>query len=511
MKGVLPALRRYPEALQHFRWSALWELFDGNPGRLNIAHECADRHPAANPALRIWSADGRRDEISFGELSRRSSQFANFLAAQGIAKGDRVGIMLEPSPLFYAALFGTMKRGAIAVPLFTLFGPEGLALRLNDCRPRMLLVDTQSAARWPPLFPDQRVVSADELGQCLEHGSPHYVPDTAADDLAVFQYTSGTTRALPEAVRHTHRAVVTLMVAALYGVGLEVGDRYFCPSSPAWGHGLWHGTIAPLALGIAAGAYAGKFDGRSLLRALDAFAITNVAAAPTVFRLLAREEGAVGGAGHTLRKISFTGEPMDDGTWDFIERRFGITPCGMYGSTEVGVIIVNYPGFDGYQVRRGALGKAAPGWEVGIVNEQGQPLAPGQMGEIAVRRKGAWFPVKDRGRLTEDGYFYHAGRSDDVIISAGWTMSAVEIENVLLAHPAVREAAVVAISDPLRGQIPKAFVAVSVPAGADLARELQEHVKSRLSQHEYPRAVEFLSQLPRTPAGKVDRRALRGE
>src|SRR4029453_15565926 len=116
-------------------------------------------------------------EISFGELSRRSSQFANFLAAQGIAKGDRVGIMLEPSPLFYAALFGTMKRGAIAVPLFTLFGPEGLALRLNDCPPRMLLGDTQSAGRGPPLFPDVRVVSADELGQSLEHSSPHYLPD----------------------------------------------------------------------------------------------------------------------------------------------------------------------------------------------------------------------------------------------------------------------------------------------------------------------------------------------
>lgn len=509
MKGTLLALRRYPEALQHFHWSALWELFDGKPDRLNIAHECVDRHPAANPALRIWGADGSRAEVTFGELSAQSSRFANFLREQGIAKGDRVGIMLEPSPLFYAALFGTMKRGAIAVPLFTLFGPEGLALRVDDCRPRMLLVEGGPQG-WPSLFPDVRVVAIDrEFSARLQRESPHYTPDTTADDLAVFQYTSGTTRALPEAVRHTHRAVVTLMVAALYGVGLERGDRYFCPSSPAWGHGLWHGTIAPLALGIAAGAYAGKFDARRFLQALDAFEITNVAAAPTVFRLLAREAGTGPPARH-LDKLSFTGEPMDDHTWGFVERTFGVTPCSMYGSTEVGVIIVNYPGFTGYEVRRGALGQAAPGWNVAIVDEQGQPLPPGRTGEIAVRRKGGWFRVKDRGRLTEDGYFYHDGRSDDVIISAGWTMSALEIENVLLAHPAVQEAAVIGVPDPLRGQIPKAFV-VAVRTGDALERELQDYVRTRLSQHEYPRKVEFVTLLPRTPAGKVNRQALRGE
>jgi acetyl-CoA synthetase len=316
-----------------------------------------------------------------------------------------------------------------------------------------------------------------------------------------------TTRARPEAVRHTHRSVVTLMVAALYGVGLERGDRYFCPSSPAWGHGLWHGTIAPLALGIAVGAYAGKFDAERLLAALEAFEITNLAAAPTVFRLLA-QAGTTGRHRLALRKISFTGEPMDGRTWDFIEGALGVTPCSMYGSTEVGVIIANYPGFAGYEVRRGALGKAAPGWEVAVVDANRQPLPPGQTGEIAVRRKDGWFLVKDRGRLDADGYFHIDGRSDDVIISAGWTMSAVEIENVLLAHPDVREAAVVGVADPLRGQIPKAFV-VATRTGEDFARELQEHVRGQLSQHEYPRGVEFVDELPKTPAGKINRKALR--
>ena len=265
--------------------------------------------------------------------------------------------------------------------------------------------------------------------------------------------------------------------------------------------------VRPLALGIAVGAYAGKFDAERLLAALEAFEITNLAAAPTVFRLLA-QIGTASRYRLTLRKISFTGEPMDGRTWDFIERALGVTPCSMYGSTEVGVIIANYPGFAGYEVRHGALGKAAPGWEVAVVGADRQPLPPGQTGEIAVRRKGDWFLVKDRGRMDEDGYFYIDGRSDDVIISAGWTMSAVEIENVLLAHPDVREAAVIGVADPLRGQIPKAFV-VAGRAGEDFARELQEHVRARLSQHEYPRTMEFVDELPKTPAGKINRQALR--
>jgi acetyl-CoA synthetase len=506
MTGLL-GLRRYPEALQQFRWSALWELFDGERDHLNIAHECVDRHPGPAVALRLAEPEGGHREINFATLRAWSSRFAHLLAAEGVTRGDRVAIMLEPSLAFYGALFGTLKRGAIAVPLFPLFGPEGLALRLSDCRPRLLLV-AGDPQRWQPLVPDVRVLAADEaLAERLAGERDDYRPETAADDLAVFQYTSGTTRALPEAVRHTHRAVVTLMVAALYGVGLERGDRYFCPSSPAWGHGLWHGTIAPLALGIAAGAYAGRFDAERLLAALEAFDITNLAAAPTVFRLLARSEGARRPP-RGLRKISFTGEPMDERTWDFIEGAFGVTPCSMYGSTEVGVIIANYPGFAGYAVRRGALGKAVPGWEVAVVDAEGRPLPPGEVGEIAVRRKEGWFLVKDRGRMDAGGYFYIDGRSDDAIISAGWTMSAVEIENALLGHPEVREAAVVGVADALRGHIPKAFV-VAERGGAELARDLQEYVRERLSRHEYPRAVEFVAELPRTPAGKIDRRALR--
>ena len=500
-------VRRYPEARERFRWDALWDLVDGDRARLNLAHECVDRHVGKGTALRIQFADGHREEHDFGALAEWSSRFANFLEEDGVGRGDRVAIMLEPSLAFYGAVFGTVKRGAVAVPLFTLFGPEGLALRVEDCAARLLLV-ARDAARWRELFPRVNVVAVDARFLArLGEQSPRYVCATRADDLAVLQYTSGTTRGLPEAVRHTHRSVVTLMVAALYGVGLTPGDGYFCPSSPAWGHGLWHGTIAPLALGICVGAYAGKFDPARVLEALEEFRVTNLAAAPTVFRML-RGSGLAEGRRVALEKLSFTGEPMDSRTWEWLRKAWGVTPCSMYGSTEVGVIIVNYPGFSDYVVKPGALGKGAPGWEVAIVDERGEPLPPERAGEIAVRRKDGWFRVKDRGRMDADGYFHHEGRSDDVIISAGWTMSAVEIEDALLSHPDVREAAVVGAPDEVRGQIPKAYVVAERP-GAGLAKELQEWVGRRLSQHEYPRAIEFVEELPKTPAGKIDRLSLR--
>ncbi|PYO20653.1 MAG: acetate--CoA ligase [Candidatus Rokuibacteriota bacterium] len=506
MAGILD-VRRYPEAVQTFRWSALWDLFDGDAERLNLAHECVDRWGGRGTALRLKCADGRTEAWSFQDLAAWSSRFANLLETDSIAKGDRVAVMLDPSLAFYGAVFGAVKRGAVAVPLFTLLGPDGVRLRVDDCQPRLLLV-ARDAERWQEIFPRVRVLAVDDrLQRRLAAESPRYAPATRADDLAILQYTSGTTRGLPEAVRHTHRAVVTLMVAALYGLGLQPGDHYFCPSSPAWGHGLWHGTIAPLALGIAVGAYSGKFHAGRLLEALEEFRVTNLAAAPTVFRML-RASGLAEGARLGVEKLSFTGEPMDSRTREWVEKTFGVTPCSMYGSTEVGVIIVNYPGFTGYVVKPGALGRSAPGWEVAVVDARGEPLPSGTVGEIAVRRKDGWFRVRDRGWMDEEGYFHHEGRSDDVIISAGWTMSAVEIEDALLSHPDVREAAVVAAPDELRGQIPKAYV-VSERTGSAFARELQEWVGARLSQHEYPRAVELVEELPKTPAGKTDRRALR--
>ncbi len=499
---------RYADAQAHFSSSGLWELFEGSRERLNIAHECIDRHAdRSNPAVIVIHADGRDEILGFRDIAEDSARFAHYLASQGVVPGDRVAVMLEPSRAFYMAMFGAMKMGAIAVPLFTLFGPDGVKLRVEDCTPRLLVTSAERAPSLADAGP--RVVVADdaffaELGRF----APQFKADTAADSLAVFQYTSGTTRELPEAVKHTHRSIVTLMVAALYGTGLRPGDRFICPSSPAWGHGLWHGTLAPLALGITVGAWAGKFNPERLLAALETHAFTNISAAATHYRMM-RNCGAAPRHRYALQKVSFTGEPIDSETAAFIERTFGRPACSMYGTTEIGVILVSYPGADDFAVRPGSLGKPIPGGRVEVHDAAGQSCPPGITGELKVWRRDGWIATKDLGRTDADGYFYHAGRADDVIISAGWTMSAVEIEDAILKHPEVREAAAIGVPDPLRGQVVKAFVVVGRPGDDEFRREIQDLVRQRLSHHEYPRQIAFVPELPKTPAGKINRKVLR--
>jgi acetyl-CoA synthetase len=502
---------RYSDAQRLFSTDRLWDLFDGDRARLNIAHECVDRHASSGRvALRVAHADGGDEVITFTELSEWSARFAHWMVSCGVVPGDRVAIMLEPSLAFYAALFGAMKAGAIAVPMFTLFGVDGVRLRTRDCLPRLLLTTPEKAGLLTGVE-GARVVAVDDALMASLQGQPGcFDARTASSDLAIFQYTSGTTREMPAAIRHTHRALVVVMNAALYGTGLRPGDQFCCPSSPAWGHGLWHGTLAPLALGIETGAYSGKFNAARLLEALEDWGTTNLSAAATHYRLL---RGAPRIAEHrlALQKLSFTGEPIDADTLHFIQDRCGVSLCSMYGTTEVGVILANYPGADDFVVKDGSLGRPVPGVVVEVQRPDGTPSAVNELGEIKVWRHEAWFATKDRGRVDADGYFYHAGRADDVIISAGWTMSAIEIEDVLLQHPAIMAAAAIGVADTLRGQVVKAFIVArpDYPAGEAEIIEIQTFVRNRLSQHEYPRHIAFVPDLPRTPAGKINRKALR--
>lgn len=495
-------------AMTDFSWDRLWSLFEGNEQRLNIAHECLDRHPPDAVAARVAFADGRVDQPTFGELSRDSSRFAHLLESLGVRAGEPVGVMMDPSREFYAALFGIIKRGAVAVPLYTLFGPEALRDRLQDCGASLVVVD--AGTRPAAIVLDVRHLLYDaDLSRRVEQMPDTYETTTAAADTAVLQYTSGTTRQLPEAVRHEHRSVVTLSRSALFAVGVRPGDRFFCPSSPAWGHGLWHGTIAPWSLGVAVGAWSGRFDIDKLITALVELEITNLAAASTIYRMILRS-GRVGELAG-LTKASYTGEELDADAQDELREQLGVPVCGMYGTTETGVIIVNFPGFDGHVPKPGALGKPMPGCRVTVLTEDGAAAPTGVTGEIAVRRRGGWLRAKDLGSIDEEGFFHYAGRADDVIISAGWTISPLEVERTLLRHPEVSEAAVVGVPDATRGRVVKAFVVPTTAGSDDLVTALQELVRRDLSPHEYPRQVAFVDELPKTPSGKINRRALREE
>jgi len=504
----LTEISGYREALESFSKERLWALFDGDRSDLNIGHECIDRHSPDRLAVHIIDAEGDDESYTFGDLQLWSNRFANYLETTGVPRGSTIAIMLEPSLAFYATLFGAMKAGCVAVPMFTLFGPDGMRLRLDDCKP-FLFLGAQAHVKLIDAVDQRRQVAVDERFMAeLEAQSSAYNPTTSANEMAMFQYTSGTTRQLPEAIKHRHRAVVTVMLAALYGTGVRPGDHLCCPSSPAWGHGLWHGTLAPLAMGASISSYRGKFDPLRLFAALDKLDINNLSAAATHYRML-RQCPQAGEFGHTLEKLSFTGEPIDSETARWVTSYFGQPACSIYGTTEVGVILVSYPGARDFVVKPEALGKPIPGLEVAVFDHNGDPTAPGEKGEIVVRRGDDWFKTKDIGYTDADGYFYHAGRADDVIISAGYTMSAVEIEDVLLKHPDVSEVAVVASPNADRGHIPKAFV-VSQRHGDDaFARELQALAQTKLSRHEYPRAVAFVDSLPKLPAGKINRKVLR--
>jgi acetyl-CoA synthetase len=500
----------YADAQAHADSAALWALFDGDRERMNIVQECIVRHAdgTGRAAVRIAHADGSDEILSFDAIAAGSARFAHWLEANGIRRGDRIAFMLEPSLPFYLSLFGAMLMGAISVPLFTLFGRDGLRLRVDDCKPTLLITNAEKLETCGGIDGVRVVVADAALLAEMAHFPGTYEAQTRADDLAVFQYTSGTTRELPAAVKHSHRALVTLMFAALYGTGIRPGDEFFCPSSPAWGHGLWHGTLAPLALGVTTGTFAGRFDAVRLMKALHEYEITNMSAAATHYRML-KNSGKAAEFSFSIEKLSYTGEPIDPATLEFIDQTFQVPACSMYGTTEIGVVLVNYPGASDYLVKPGSLGKPIPGLKLQVQKPDGTPAEPGVVGELMLWRRSGWESTKDLARIDEDGYFYHAGRADDVIISAGWTMSAVEIENTLLKHPDVREAAIIGVPDATRGQVAKAFIVSERPPSAAYVDELKNFTRERLSQHEFPRQIAFVSELPKTPAGKVNRKALR--
>jgi acetyl-CoA synthetase len=506
----LTAYTRFEDAQRFANSQALWELFDGDRDRFNIANECVLRHAngTGRTAVRIARADGTDEFLSFDQLAAGSARFAHWLEKNGIQPGDRIAFMLEPSLPFYLSLFGAMLMGAISVPLFTLFGLDGLRLRVDDCKPKLLITNTEKAEIAHQVEGLRVVVADDALLQAIGQFPATYTPNTRGEDMAVFQYTSGTTRELPAAVKHTHRTLVTLMFAALYGTGVRPGDEYFCPSSPAWGHGLWHGTLAPLALGISTGTFSGRFDAVRLMKALQDYRITNMSAAATHYRMM-KNSGKAQEFTFSIRKLSYTGEPIDPATLEFIDQIFHVPACSMYGTTEIGVVLVNYPGATDYLVKPGSLGKAVPGLKLQVQKPDGTPQVPNVVGELMLWRRNQWETTKDLAKIDEDGYFYHAGRADDVIISAGWTMSAVEIENTLLKHPDVREVAVIGVPDTTRGQVAKAFVVSNRAPSEEYIDELKNFTRERLSQHEFPRHIAFVNELPKTPAGKVHRKILR--
>ena len=505
--------KTYASAKENFNWKERWDIFDGKKNNFNIAHECIDRHPGSEIALRIKFDDRRTETYTFGELSRLTSQLANLLEEDGVKAGDRVAVLLLPSLEYYVSMFGIFKRGAVLVPCFPLFGPEAINYRLENSgantiittKDKKHLIDTKLVEKLNLKF-----IFTEELNEMLKEKEETYHTNTTSSDLSIIQYSSGTTGS-PKAVKYTHGAITVAAVVVKLAGGLKPEDNYFCPSSPAWGHGIWYGTIAPLIFGKAVGTYSGKFDAEICLEALEEFEITNMAAISSHYRLMLGT-GKVDKYKIKLRLITYSGEVMPKELIEQIKDTWGVIPLTQFGTTEVGPITLDFGGFEDWVPKPGSIGKPMiEGLKVKVVDADGKDLPPGQVGQIAIWQKERWERIGDNAYIDEDGYFWYVGRADDVIIASGYTIGPVEVEQTIMKHPAVKECAVVGVPDRERGEIVKAFIVLRenyIPADS-LKGEIQEFVRDKLSKHEYPRQLEFIAELPKTPEGKIKRKMLK--
>ena len=505
----------YAEAKARFKWSERWDVFDGTKESFNITHECVDRHPADDYALRIKFDDRRTESYTFGELSKLTSKFANMLERIGVKAGDRVAVMLFPSLAFYVTLYGVYKRGAVLIPCFPLFGSEAINFRLENGEVTTLVTTRDNTHLVDPKLAEKlnlKYVYVEDIKGLLANDSDVYTAKTAANELCMIQFSSGTT-GTPKPIRYTHGAISVAAVVIRFAGALRPDDNYFCCSSPGWGHGIWYGTISPMIYGKAACAYSGKFDGEICLEALEEFEITNIAGIASHFRVML-STGKAKDYKLKLRFLTYSGEKMSMDLINQIRDTWGLEPQTQFGTTEVGPIAVDYGGFDDWVVKPGSVGKPmVGGLDVKIVDEDGNELPRGEIGQVALVKKDRLERIGDEAYEDEDGYFWYVGRIDDVIISNGYTIGPIEVEQTLMKHPAVLESAVVGAPDKERGMIVKAFIVLEegyTPSEA-LKKEIQVFVRDKLSKHEYPRVLDFIGELPKTPDGKIKRKMLKNK
>ncbi|MSU89145.1 AMP-binding protein [Rhodobacteraceae bacterium 2CG4] len=517
-----------------FRWPA--------PTRLNIAEIASERWARAEPdrrALTLLRPEGETRHYSYAELSRAAGRFANVLRGHGVGRGDRVAVLLPQTPETLITHLAAYKLGAIAVPLFTLFGEDGLRFRLSDSGARALVTDRANLDKVQAIradLPDlAEVFSVDgtgsgvhafwqELGRAAD-ACP--TADTGPDDPALICYTSGTTGP-PKGALHAHRVLLGHLPAVeLHHEFLpQPGDRLWTPADWAWMGGLMNVALPALALGVPLVAHRrARFDPEHAWWLMDRLEVRNVFLPPTALKLMRQVPPRVM---PTLRSVASGGEALGAGMLEWGRATFGRDINEFYGQTECNLVLSNAAGV--LPPKPGSMGRAVPGHEVAILGDDGRPLPAGTAGEIAVRRPdpamfleywgrpdktaekfaGDWMRTGDVAVMDDAGYVFFSARTDDVITSSGYRIGPTEIEDCLTGHPDVAMAAAVGVPDPIRTEAVKAFVVLRRGAATEgLAEALIERVRSRVSPHVAPREVAFVDDLPMTATGKIMRRSLK--
>ena len=533
---VLPAASDYDALCRAFRWQV--------PAQYNIGVDVCDRWAKAEPgriALFHVDAHGAVEEISYGALRESSNRLANALAGHGIVRGDRVAILLPQGPAVAAAHIAIYKLGAIALPLAILFGNEAISYRLRDSGARALITNAQGLEKLAGvraaipglalvLSIDGAAEGAADFHAVLARASADFTPvATRSDDPALMVYTSGTTGP-PKGALHAHR----VLLGHLPGIEFpheflpQPGDRFWTPADWAWAGGLLNVLLPALHYGVPVVAQRlEKFDPEEAYALMARMRVRNAFIPPTALRMLRSAPHPKSGL--RLRSVGSGGEALGAETYEWGKAALGVTINEFYGQTECNLVLASCAAIG--VSRAGAIGKPVPGHMVAVIRPDGSPCAPGELGQIAIKRPdpvmfleywgkpdatrdkfiGDWMTTGDQGVTDAEGYVQFIGRDDDVITSAGYRIGPTEIEDCLIRHPAVALAAVVGKPDPVRTEIVKAFIVLKsgqAPSDA-LAADIKDFVKTRLSAHEYPREVAFIEQMPMTTTGKVIRRLLR--
>ena len=530
--------RTYEEAYARFRWRI--------PERFNIAEAICDRHIGSNKTALVFEAGADVLNLTFEHLQEQSRRLANALSAHGVVKGDRIGILLPQSPEAVLAHLAAYRLGAIALPLFTLFGPEAIEYRLNDSGAKVVisngpgiekLLEVAKNLAAPPILisiDDRRDRGVLEWADLIARASPdHTIVDTHAEDPAIIVYTSGTT-GNPKGVLYAHRVLLGHLPGVEYPHEHfpQPGDRMWTPADWAWAGGLMDVLLPSLFHGVTVVAKRlPKFDPEEAFALLARHGIRNSFMPPTALKMMRQVAKPRERFAYAMRTIASGGERLGEETLEWGRSVFGLTMNEFYGQTEANLTIGNCASL--MPLKHGSMGRAVPGHVVEIVDDNGDVVPPGATGTIAVKapdpvfflrywnKPGAtaekfvkgWLLTGDTGVRDEEGYFWFRARNDDVIISGGYRIGPGEIEECLMAHPAVALVAAVGVPDPIRGEVVKAFI---VPRGGTvvddaLRADVQGYVKSRLSAHEYPRQIEFRDSLPLTITGKIRRKDLREE
>lgn len=545
-----------PEALSKQVDSLLHEYDRQMP---SVAYALCDRHNPNQIALCYENAAGEKQTHTYGELTKLSKKFAAVLHKLGVKKGHRVAILLPKGPELFISALAVWRLGAIHVPLFTAFGPQAIAYRVNQSGAQIIITDSENRAKLSEKTSefeavdtsriqvitaasqseqDHRGKSADiPFWQSLNRAEPlSKNSSVTGEDLFILLYTSGTT-GQPKGVEVPVKALAAFEGYMRFGLDLRKDDVFWNIADPGWAYGLYYALIGPLLLGQTTIMYDGKFSVEEAYRILEDYEVTNFAAAPTVYRAM-RAEGMPQETKEKLklRVLSSAGEPLNPDVSAWAEIHFGVPIHDHYGQTEHGMIVNNHHEPELQEpIKIGSMGKPMPGCRIVIVDEEGNELPTGEEGQIAIDVKHSpllWFHgyyqdekrtterftkdsryylTGDNGSRDEENHFYFSGRSDDIITSSGYKIGPFEVESAMMSHQAVAEAAVVGAPDKKRGEIVKAFVVLrqGFEPSDELKEELSQFVKKHLSAHEYPREIEFVKTLPKTPSGKIQRFLLR--